>query len=144
MVDYNNFYIRTFIRVLKNNKCYTKSIKQQIKEELIPLINADCNILPHRFTDIMLFSEINVYNDIIKYKVRKEYIDLIIVNFISDLNKILINNNIDVTLKKDDDFIYKLLIGEFVSALTLQVKLQYVVKIYCKINDCLYKRTYDD
>ena len=99
MKPYKNFYVKTLIRVLKNNKVYNNKTKSYLLIQFDKIYNKRNNMLPTKLFSSYISCDISIKT---YYNILTEYRTLIVDKLIDDINSIIPTYNALIKDKKNN------------------------------------------
>lgn len=135
MKPYNNFYVRTLIRVLKNNKVYNNKTKSYLFIQFDKAFKRKINVFPTKLFTSYINCDITVKT---YYNIITEYRRLIADRLIDDINLIVGNN----LLTKDEKTIEQIIYRDITDLLYGKLQPLEMISFTLKSNEIFYR--YDD
>lgn len=132
MKPYKNFYVKTLIRVLKNNKVYNNKTKSYLLIQFDKIYNKRNNILPTKLFSSYIYCDISIKT---YYNILTEYRTLIVDKLIDDINSIIPN-----ALIKDKKTIEKIIYNDTMNVLRMELDDTNMIVFLIKANETFYKK----
>ena len=134
MKPYKNFYVKTLIRVLKNNKVYNDKTKSYLLIQFDKIYNKRNIMLPTKLFSSYIYCDINIKT---YYNILTEYRTLIVDKLIDDINSIIPTYN---ALIKDKKTIEKIIYSDIMDVLRMELDNINMIVFLIKANETFYKK----